>query len=82
MSRTVATRRGIRDRSTGDPGPISSSGWAETATQHATLVLVQACCRAVGYDPHEEITPDHPVVFYGISSLLSTILDSPDFFQR
>jgi hypothetical protein len=45
-------------------------------------VLVKAACRAVGYDPDEKITKMHPVRFYGISSLLNTVLDSPDFFQR
>jgi len=50
--------------------------------QHATPVLVKAACRAVGYDPDEKITTMHPVRFYGISSLLNTVLDSPDFFQR
>jgi hypothetical protein len=50
--------------------------------QHATPVLVKACCRAVGYDPHEKITHLHPVLAWGISSLLTTLLDSPEFFQR
>jgi len=50
--------------------------------QHATPVLVKAGCRAVGYGPSEKITRHHPVPYYGISSLLSTILDSPAFFQR
>ncbi len=50
--------------------------------QHATPVLVKACCRAVGYDGDEKITKAHPVMFWGIPSLLTTILDSPDFFQR
>jgi hypothetical protein len=36
----------------------------------------------VGYDPHEMITKMHPVRFYGIASLLTTVLDSPEYFQR
>jgi hypothetical protein len=50
--------------------------------QHATPVLVKACTKAVGYRGDEKITRRHPVLSYGIPSLLSTILDSPDFFQR
>ncbi len=50
--------------------------------QHATPVLVKAACRAVGYDADEKITKMHPVRFYGIASLLNTVLDSPEFFQR
>jgi hypothetical protein len=50
--------------------------------QHASPVLVTACCRAVGYRPAEKITKAHPVMFWGIPSLLNTILDSPDFFHR
>jgi hypothetical protein len=45
-------------------------------------VLVKACCRAVGYDRNEKITRIHPVTAWGIPSLLTTILDSPDFFLR
>jgi hypothetical protein len=50
--------------------------------QHATPVLVKACCKAVGYRGDEKITARHPVTTWGIPSLLSTILDSPDFFER
>ena len=50
--------------------------------QHATPVLVKACCRAVGYDRDEKITRSHPVRAFGIQPLLTTILDSPEFFHR
>jgi hypothetical protein len=50
--------------------------------QHATPVLVKACCKAVGYHPDEKITKAHPVTFWGIPSLLTTVLDSPDYFLR
>jgi hypothetical protein len=50
--------------------------------QHASSVLVKACCRAVGYDMDAKITRAHPVMAWGIPSLLTTILDSPDFFHR
>jgi uncharacterized protein (DUF1800 family) len=50
--------------------------------QHATPVLVKAACTAVGYDADEAIDRRHPVRLYGISTLLTTILDSPEFFQR
>jgi hypothetical protein len=50
--------------------------------QHASPVLVKACCRAVGYDRDEKITRTHPLTAWGIPSLLTTILDSPDFFLR
>jgi hypothetical protein len=50
--------------------------------QHASPVLVKACCRAVGYDRDEKITRTHPVRAFGIQPLLTTILDSPDFFLR
>ena len=50
--------------------------------QHATPVLMKACCRAVGYHPDEKITRRHPVRYYGIQPLLNTVLDSPDFFLR
>jgi hypothetical protein len=45
-------------------------------------VLVKAACTAVGYDADEAIDRRHPVRLYGISTLLTTILDSPEFFQR
>jgi uncharacterized protein (DUF1800 family) len=50
--------------------------------QHATPVLVKAGCKAVGYDADEAIDRRHPVRSYGVSTLLTTILDSPEFFQR
>ena len=50
--------------------------------QHASKVLVKAGCKAVGYPMDEKITKGHPIVHAGIPSLLTTILDSPDFFHR
>jgi hypothetical protein len=50
--------------------------------RHATPVLVKACSAAVGYDADEKITKWHPVVFGGMPTLLTTILDSPEFFHR
>lgn len=50
--------------------------------QRATPALVKACSRAVGYPPNERITARHKLLGYGIPSLLTTILDSPDFFHR
>jgi uncharacterized protein (DUF1800 family) len=50
--------------------------------QHATPVLVKAGCRAVGYQANEKITRVHPVMQWGIQSLLSTLLDSPENFVR
>jgi hypothetical protein len=45
-------------------------------------VLVKAGCKAVGYAADEPIDRRHPVRSYGVSTLLTTILDSPEFFQR
>ena len=50
--------------------------------RHAPKLLVEAGCKAVGYPMDTKITRTHPIVMYGIPSLLSIILDSPDFFRR
>lgn len=44
--------------------------------------LVQACCEAVDVRPGEKITRDHPLVKWSMPRLLTTVLDSPDFFRR
>ncbi len=48
----------------------------------ATPALVQACCQAVGLPASERITRDHGLVRWGFPRLLTTFLDSPDFYAR
>ena len=46
------------------------------------LVLVSACSQAVDVAPGERITRDHGLVKWGFPRLLTTFLDSPDFYAR
>lgn len=48
----------------------------------ATPRLVQACCQALGLKAGERITHDHRLVRWEMPRLLTTVLDSPDFFRR
>ncbi len=50
--------------------------------QRATPALVKAGCRAVGLPPKERITRHHQLLGWGIPALLTTVLDSPEFFHR
>jgi Protein of unknown function (DUF1800) len=50
--------------------------------RHASRRMVEAGCKAVGYPMDTKITGTHPIVMYAIPSLLTIILDSPDFFRR
>lgn len=44
--------------------------------------LLQACCEAVSLKPGARITHDHGLVKWEMARLLTTVLDSPDFFRR
>ena len=48
----------------------------------ASRRLLGACCDAVGCRPEERITRDHPVMKWDSPRLLTTLLDSPEFFSR
>jgi hypothetical protein len=48
----------------------------------ATARLLQACSQAVDVAPDERITRDHGLVKWGFPRLLTTFLDSPDFYAR
>lgn len=48
----------------------------------STSRLLQACCEAVDVRPSERITAQHGVVRWNMPRLLTTLLDSPDFFRR
>ena len=50
--------------------------------RRASEALLTACCAAVGCRPGERITRDHPVMRWRNPRLLTTVLDSPDFFAR
>jgi hypothetical protein len=50
--------------------------------RHADPHLHEACRKAVGIAGHEQITKDHPLVQWEFGILLSTLLDSPDFFRK
>jgi uncharacterized protein (DUF1800 family) len=44
--------------------------------------LLKACCDATGCRPHEQIDKEHGLIQWGMPRLLTTFLDSPDFFSR
>ena len=48
----------------------------------ASATLLQACSQAVDVAPDERITREHGLVRWGMPRLLTTFLDSPDFFAR
>jgi hypothetical protein len=50
--------------------------------RHADARLHRACRQALGIAGHEQITKDHPLVQWEFGRLLTTLLDSPDFFRR
>ncbi len=50
--------------------------------RRATPELLQACCEAVGVAAGERITRRHALVRWGMPRLLTTFLDSPDFYAR
>ncbi|MGC4112013.1 MAG: DUF1800 domain-containing protein [Nocardioides sp.] len=50
--------------------------------RHADHHLQEACRKALGIAAHEQITKDHALVQWEFGILLSTLLDSPDFFRR
>lgn len=54
----------------------------EILHQPSTGVLLKACCEATGLKPSEPITYDHGLVQWGMARLLTTLLDSPEFFAR
>ena len=54
----------------------------ELLHRRASKRLVRACSEAVGAKPAEKITADHAVVRWQMPRLLTTFLDSPDFFTR
>jgi hypothetical protein len=54
----------------------------EVLHQPSTSVLLKACCEATDLRPAERITHDHPLVRWSMARLLTTVLDSPEFFVR
>lgn len=54
----------------------------ELLHQPSTPALLKACCEATNLRPSEEITHDHALVRWSMARLLTTFLDSPDFFAR
>jgi hypothetical protein len=50
--------------------------------RHADRQLQRACRDALGIAAHEQITQDHPLIQWEFGRLLSTFLDSPDFFRK
>jgi Protein of unknown function (DUF1800) len=54
----------------------------ELLHQPSTSVLLKACCEATNLRPGEKITHDHPLVRWSMARLLTTLLDSPEFFSR
>jgi hypothetical protein len=50
--------------------------------RHASATLLKACSEAVATAPHTTITKDHSVVRWQFPRLLTTFLDSPQFFRR
>lgn len=50
--------------------------------RRATPRLLTACSQAVDVAPGERITRDHGLVQWGMPRLLTTLLDSPEFFTR
>ena len=51
--------------------------------QRSTAALLEACCKAVGAAPRENGSPrKHAVMQWDIPRLLTTFLDSPDFYLR
>ena len=50
--------------------------------QPSTGTLLKACCEAIGCRPKEKVDKEHAVVLWQMPRLLTTILDSPDFFTR
>lgn len=44
--------------------------------------LLRACCEAVGLTPSARITHDHGLVKWEMARLLTTLLDSPEFFRK
>jgi hypothetical protein len=50
--------------------------------RRSTAQLLEACCLAVGVEPHERITREHGVVRWDMHRLLSVFLDSPAFLTR
>ena len=50
--------------------------------QRSTAALLEACCNAVGAEPEDRITTCHAVLRWDFPRLLTTFLDSPDFYLR
>ncbi len=50
--------------------------------QPSTGTLLKACCEATGCRPKEKVDKEHAIVLWQMPRLLTTILDSPDFFTR
>lgn len=48
----------------------------------STSRLLQACCEALEIRPGDRIDRDHRLVRWEMPRLLTTVLDSPDFFRR
>ena len=54
----------------------------EILHKRSTPALLEACCTAVGTKPRARITKNHPVMLWDFPRLLTTFLDSPDFYLR
>ena len=50
--------------------------------RRSTATLLKACCEAVALTPSTRITPDHGLVKWEFSRLLTTFLDSPAHLTR